>query len=119
METLIAIKPSLLNTTEQAISRFTNPLIRNCYTDDEFKFKYLNKQLGYRYSMKNCIYESLVQQSLQDCDCIPHFVSMEGEKPAWFNFSDLCFGHKLGCFYGISRDTNVLNHALDEKGGTS
>jgi len=48
-ETLSALIPSLINTTENAISRF-GPEDRNCYQDKEFQFNYLKWSEGYRYS---------------------------------------------------------------------
>ena len=47
-ETVVAITPTIVNTTERTINRFS-PEIRGCYTDDEFKLKYLEYKQGFRY----------------------------------------------------------------------
>jgi hypothetical protein len=68
----------IVNTSENAINRF-KPEERGCYTEKEFHLKNLGPDDGYRYSMKNCLYASLLEKILTNCSCIPdffgHFVS--------------------------------------------
>ena len=44
---------------------------RQCYTDDEFLFKYLPRDDGYQYSMKNCLYAAYFEKVFDNCSCIP------------------------------------------------
>ena len=79
---------TIINTTENVIGRFT-PEYRDCYTDDEFKLKYSTKEKGYRYSMSNCLYESVIQNIIENCSCIPAFYSSAEEID--------CVGSDLHC----------------------
>ena len=45
-ETLVAMKPTILNTTQKVLDRFT-PEDRNCYTDDEFRLKHFKYEKGH------------------------------------------------------------------------
>ena len=45
---MAALTPSILNTTVAAIARF-GPDDRDCYQDNEFKFKHLRWEDGLRY----------------------------------------------------------------------
>ena len=114
---MIGIDTHLLNTTERAIQEFKNPLLRNCYTDEEFVLKYFNKSLGYRFSMSNCMYESLLQETLKHCNCLPNFVVAGGAGLNWANPSNICTGIGLGCYYKIKNDPNRLNVAKSQDGG--
>ena len=77
-ETLSALIPSLINTTDNALSRF-DPEKRNCYKDQEFQFNYLKWSDGYRYSNKNCLYEAVIEKIINECGCLPSFAM--GRKP--------------------------------------
>ena len=56
-EILAALTPSILNTSEKAIGRFT-PDERDCYLDSEFKFPNLLWENGYR------LYRSMKESKL-------------------------------------------------------
>ncbi len=62
----------MINTTSNAIDRF-EPNDRKCYKDSEFHFKYLKWSEGYRYSNKNCLYEAVIENIIDDCQCLPSF----------------------------------------------
>ena len=113
-ETLIALVPSVINTTQEAIDRFT-PEQRNCYTDEEFRLKYFKYEMGFRYSMGNCLYESLLENILSNCNCIPNFVNMGIDIP--YNDIDVCRGNKLECainnMNNFGNDDMGLNKAFD------
>ena len=64
----IAIVPTTIETTQDAIDRFT-PEERNCYTDNEFDLIYTPKQNGFRYSMQNCLYDRMVDMVVERCNC--------------------------------------------------
>ena len=70
--TLAYLAPVIVNTSETAIKRF-QPEERGCYTDNEFHLKRLGWDDGYRYSMKNCLYASLLEKIINNCSCIPDF----------------------------------------------
>jgi hypothetical protein len=57
-ETIAAITPKVMTITNDALSRF-KPRERDCYEDEEFYFKDLKWEQGYRYSMMNCLYQVL------------------------------------------------------------
>jgi hypothetical protein len=70
--TLAALTPMIINTSENALVRFT-PDKRGCYRDEEFHLKTLTWDDGYRYSMNNCLYSSLLEKMFENCSCIPSF----------------------------------------------
>ena len=72
---LISMTAEVTSATSRIISRF-NPDLRTCYNDDEFTFKHLKKEQGYRYSIDNCLYEVVLQKVIQNCECVPFFVTV-------------------------------------------
>ena len=67
---------TVLNTTEEAVTAF-DPLKRDCYTETEFYFKYMNWADGFRYSMQNCLYESVLEHIIDHCKCVPAFANFK------------------------------------------
>ena len=72
--TLVSLAPFIINTTHNEMSRFT-PEKRGCYSDEEFQLKILRWEDGYRYSMNNCLYSSLLEKIFDNCSCIPAFIA--------------------------------------------
>ena len=70
------MKFTVLNTTEEALTAFV-PLKRDCYTETEFYLKYMNWAEGFRYSMQNCLYESVLEHIIEHCKCIPSFANFK------------------------------------------
>ena len=105
-ETLLAIMPTILNTSQEAMDRFT-PEERNCYADEEFRFKYLKYEYGFRYSMLNCLYESVLEQILKDCSCIPNFANFGLDDT---DDIDVCRGKELDC--AIDKMNNFGNEEM-------
>ena len=66
----IAVTPTLIVTSENAMARFT-PAERDCYSEDEISLKYLPRDHGYRYEMSNCLFESAFENILDKCKCFP------------------------------------------------
>ena len=66
----IAVTPTLIVTSENAMLRFT-PAERDCYSEDEISLKYLPRDHGYRYEMSNCLFESAFENILEKCKCFP------------------------------------------------
>ena len=60
-ENIAALTPSIIVTSQTAVDRFM-PDDRGCYNDDEFDFPILKQASGYRYSMKNCLYEAVIER---------------------------------------------------------
>ena len=64
---------------------------------------------GYRYSIKNCLYEGVLQKIISECSCLPSFVELNNH-----NLS-ICIGEKLGCafrwmdYLGSSKDPDLTN----------
>jgi hypothetical protein len=75
---LASITPVVFNTTENVIKRFT-PSQRGCYLDKEFQLKILQSYVGYRYSIKNCLYSSVIEKILENCSCIPNVIEYSTE----------------------------------------
>ena len=73
-ETLVAMTITVMNTTEKALTTFS-PLKRGCYLETEFYLKYMKWADGYRYSMQNCLYESVLEHIIDHCSCIPAFAA--------------------------------------------
>ena len=102
-----------MNTTERAISRFSDPVKRNCYTDDEFELSHYSRENGYRYSMNNCMYESLMQKTLFQCNCTPQFYLTSGTQ---LPLAEMCTGESLGCYYKVKRHAfNEIPKAIDRR----
>lgn len=69
-ENQIAVTPTLIVTSNNAMHRFT-PAERDCYSEDEISLKYLPRDHGYRYEMSNCLFESAFEYILHECKCYP------------------------------------------------
>jgi hypothetical protein len=88
---LAALTPTVLNTTENALSRFS-PKDRDCYSDGEFELMILNLEQGYRYSIRNCLYESVLEKIMSSCKCLPSYPEIFFYQPLPF-----CRGENLTC----------------------
>ena len=75
-ETLAALTLTVLNTTEEALASF-DPIKRDCYTETEFHLKYMDWAKGFRYSMINCLYESVLEHVIDNCKCIPSLANFK------------------------------------------
>ena len=73
-ENQIAVTPTLIVTSRNAMQRFT-PEERDCYSENEISLKYLPRDHGYRYEMSNCLFESAFEYILHECKCYPGEVS--------------------------------------------
>ena len=69
-ENQIAVTPTLIVTSENAMRRFS-PAERDCYSEDEISLKYLPRDHGFRYEMSNCLFESAFENILRVCKCFP------------------------------------------------
>ena len=109
-ETLVAITPKLINTTNYAISHFDSNE-RNCYAKNEFILDTFNTENGYRYSMNNCRYESLLQKTMANCSCLPSFA-----KDAEYKLPK-CMGISLKCYWEVYKGFDDMHTAFegDEK----
>ena len=93
-ETLVGLTFSVVNTTEKALSRFT-PIERDCYFDGEFELLILNHAQGYRYSIRNCLYEAVIENILTHCSCRPNYPEIFSNDSIPF-----CQGSSLNCAIG-------------------
>ena len=114
-ENLVAFTPEVANTTETALKMTQED--RDCYQDSvrklfiwlmyntllflvlqEFGFPNLVWKDGFKYSMKNCLYQSVLSHIMTNCSCIPLFGSnhmyLEKEEDKSIPF---CQGLKLAC----------------------
>ena len=73
---LVSMTAEIMNTTEDAISRFS-PELRTCHAQGEVDFKYLQRADGYRYSIDNCFYEAVLGKIIDNCQCVPFFVTVD------------------------------------------
>ena len=104
-ETLIAMIPTILSTTPAAL-QFT-PEDRNCYSSDELDLKYFSWNQGFKYSMQNCLYESLLESILDECMCIPNFMSFTSDDL----HHSVCRGTNLDC--ALDKIQNMGNEKLN------
>ena len=116
--TEVAVTPTILNTTPQAIYDFS-PEERNCYVDSEFEFKYLIPEDGFRYSIENCFYEALLQRIVSDCQCI-HYLDFNIVKRSHPEL-EVCKGsEKLHCannlLLAMGNENLGMNYALNVHG---
>ena len=97
--TEVAIMPTITNTSLDAIEKF-DPLERDCYTEDEYKLKYFTLEHGFRYSMRNCLYNVLLQKIVDECQCLTY---LDFDKVKKFNPTlSLCQGsHQVPCANSI------------------
>lgn len=92
------------------------PKDRDCYTDEEFRLPNLDWEGGYRYSLKNCLYESVIQQIIENCVCFPPFVGYKVSK------LEFCTGKKLHCALSwmskmgsnVDPDLTITNNTANE-----
>lgn len=80
-ENQIAVTPTLIVTSPNAMTRFT-PAERDCYSEDEISLKYLPRDHGYRYEMSNCLFESAFENILRECKCFPGKILKINEETA-------------------------------------
>ena len=96
VETQVNLKPTITNTTEEAIS-FLSPIERQCYAEGEVNLTYLEIENGYRYEINNCLIDQGIRDIIWNCRCLPRFT------PWFINYVDylalipVCFGEKLHC----------------------
>ena len=96
-ETFLPLSFSSTNATQQVIDKLSWTE-RNCYTNHEVDLPILRHEMGYRYSMGNCMYEASMQRVITNCNCTPFFYA----EP--FNFKGItnidlpiCHGQGLIC----------------------
>jgi len=88
---LIALVPEVLNTTESALKLSLED--RDCYQDSEFGFTSMVWDGGFKYSMKNCLYESVLEKIVENCTCKPVFVNFKLKGDDY----EFCQGLELAC----------------------
>lgn len=98
----IAVTPTLMSTTPEAIERFS-PLERGCYKEGELPLKYL-PSMFYRYEMSNCLFEAAYERVLEECECTPSFHQL-----AYEDVPSICRGPSLTCMNRILRFIGKLN----------
>ena len=98
----VAVTPTLMSTTPEAISRF-DPLDRGCYIEGELPLQYL-PSVYYRYEMSNCLFEAAYERILKDCRCMPSFHQLAHEE-----VTEICSGPSHTCMNKILRFIGKLN----------
>jgi hypothetical protein len=93
---LASLSPVIVNTTENVLTHFS-PQARECYTDEEFYFKLLKWEDGFRYSFKNCLYAGLLDAIISNCSCIPDY----------FAYLEYEINGCLPCRYYCNTDTDT------------
>ena len=108
--------PTILSTTDEALQ--FKPEDRNCYTSEEVDLKYFRRSKGYKYSMQNCLYESVLERILEDCTCIPNFMSVTLDG---IDYS-VCRGKLLDCalekMQNMGNEEQNLTMAMDTDNST-
>ena len=92
-EVQISVNPEIQITSEIVRSRFS-PEERGCYFDGELELRYLE---GYRYSLANCLYSSIVERVIERCHCVPHLLPLNTSHhlPVCEETSLLCMNNVL------------------------
>ena len=83
--TLVSVKVEETFTTPEALSFFP-AAARKCYQDDierpveesEFQPKYFNRKTAFKYTMDNCLYTSMIDKIMTNCNCTPNFAIIGG-----------------------------------------
>ena len=95
VETQINLKPTITNTTEEAIS-FLSPTERQCYAEGEANLTYLPNKDGYRYEMNNCLIDQGIRDIIWHCRCMPTLFEYDSFED-YLDYIPVCFGEKLHC----------------------
>ena len=95
VETQINLKPTITNTTEEAIS-FLSPTERQCYAEGEANLTYLPYKEGYRYEMNNCLIDQGIRDIIWNCRCMPTLFDYDYLED-YLDYIPVCFGEKLHC----------------------
>ena len=95
-ETQINLKPTITNTTEEAIS-FLSAKERQCYAEGEANLTYLTDHFGYRYEMNNCLIDQGIRDIIWNCRCMPRFAFYISNYYDYLTHIPVCFGEKLHC----------------------
>ena len=90
--TLVSVKVEETFTTPQALSFFP-AAARKCYQDDierpveesEFQPKYFNRKTAFKYTMDNCLYTSMIDKIMTNCNCTPNFAIIGGYHSVGYN----------------------------------
>ena len=93
VETQINLKPTITNTTEEAIFCLS-PTERQCYAEGEVNLTYLPNEYGYRYELNNCLIDQGIRDIIWNCRCMPSFGYAGIEYLAYI---PMCIGEKLYC----------------------
>jgi hypothetical protein len=75
---LASITPVVFSTTDNVIKHFTASE-RGCYIDKEFQLKILKWDDGFRYSIKNCLYFSVIEKIMENCSCTPNVLEISSD----------------------------------------
>ena len=94
-ETQINLKPTITNTTEEAIS-FLSPKERQCYAEGEANLTYLTNEFGYRYEMNNCLIDQGIRDIIWNCRCMPDLFDYDFFED-YLDYIPACIGEKLHC----------------------
>ena len=86
----IAVTPKIIDIDPSAIH--FDPINRECYLEEEFGFNYL-PDYDFRYRMSNCLFEALVEQTVEQCGCYPLAL---GSLTFNMNTTD-CYGTYINC----------------------
>ena len=103
----VAVTPTLMSTTPEAISRFS-PRERGCYVEKELPLKYLPERF-YRYEMSNCLFEAAYERVLKECRCLPSFHAPIEAIEDGYNATSTCKGPSLSCMKRILGLLGKLN----------
>ena len=77
--TQAVVTPTKTYTTNETLKRFS-PEVRECYTDDEVQLKHLKSSIGFRYSIKNCYLDIVLDHLLKNCSCSIEVLKIDNVK---------------------------------------
>ena len=94
----LGISVKLIDVDDSVLSRYPHPVDRDCYLSTDVKFKFLNYEDDYQYSISNCYFEAAMQKAVETCDCLPGLYVVSDSETA-------CEGPSLKCFFDILAKT--------------
>ena len=86
----IGVTPKLIDIDPSA--KHFHPMNRECYLEEEFALSYL-PDYDFRYTMSNCLFQALIEQTIKQCNCTPLALGSLGFD---MNTTD-CYGTYINC----------------------
>ena len=94
----LGVSVEIMTASESMLKRYTNPVDRNCYKNEDISLKFFPYYKDHRFSLSNCLLESSMQYAESKCGCVPGSESLPG---TIYTSDTQCHGTDLFCFNSI------------------